>query len=67
MSLITIVQNLATLITGPFGVSAIILAIAGTFIAAALHFVPGRAGFVSFACGAMAYTAAWIVHTYLGS
>jgi hypothetical protein len=53
------------MITGPFGVSAIILAIAGTFIAAALHFLPGRAGFVSMGCGAVAFAAAWLVNTYL--
>lgn len=64
-SLISVVSNLAQMITGPFGVSAIILAIAGTFIAAALHFLPGRAGFVSMGCGAVAFAAAWLVNTYL--
>lgn len=65
LSLITFAQNLATFITGPFGVSIIILAVAGSFLAAALHFMPARAGFVSFGCGAVAFASAWLVQQYL--
>lgn len=43
--LYTLVQALATFITGPFGVSLIVVAVAGSFLAAALHWVP-----VNYAC-----------------
>ena len=67
LSLIQFAQNMAQFITGPFGVSIIILAVAATFLGAALHFLPARAGFVSFACGAIAFAAAWLVQQYLGA
>lgn len=64
-SLITIAQNIATMITGPFGISAIIIAVAGTALAAAMHFLPGRHIFTAIGCGAVAFTSAWLVNTYL--
>lgn len=64
-SLITIAQNIATMITGPFGVSAIIIAVSGTALAAAMHFLPGRHIFTAIGCGAVAFTAAWLVNSYL--
>lgn len=65
MSLITFVQNLATLIAGPFGISAIIVAVAGTFIAAAIHMVPVSWGWRTLACGGCAFSAAWAVNTLM--
>jgi type IV secretory pathway VirB2 component (pilin) len=67
LSLIQFAQTLAQFITGPFGISVIVLAVAGTFLAAALHMLPARAGFVSFVCGAMAFAAAWLVQQFIGA
>ena len=67
VSLISIMQNFATMVTGPFGISAIIVGIAASFVAAALHFLPPRSGFIAMGCGAGAFTAGWLVQTYLSS
>ena len=65
MSLITFIQAIATMITGPFGIGAITVAIAGTFIAAAIHMVPVSWGWRTLACGGCAFSAAWAVTTFM--
>lgn len=60
-ALYTLVQALAQFITGPFGVSLIVLAVAGSFLSAALHWVPVNYAFRSLAFGAGAFTAAYLV------
>ena len=59
--LLTLVQALATFITGPFGISVITLAVAGSFLAAALHFFRWSQAIMSLVYGAMAFSAAWAV------
>ena len=65
--LYTLVQALAVFITGPFGVSLIVVAVAGSFLAAALHWVPVNYAFRSLAFGAGAFTAAYLVGMIGGS
>lgn len=65
MSLITFFQNLAALLVGPMGISAITVAIAGCAIAAAFHIMRWSHVFEAIAAGAVAFSAAWIVTTYL--
>lgn len=60
-----IADALAQFILGPFGISLIILGVAGSFIGASMHIVPPRAGVISFVCGAMAFASAYIVRTYI--
>lgn len=63
--LASFVQALATFITGPFGISTIIVAVAATFLAAAVHMCPMNWGWRSLICGAMAFSAAWAVNTFI--
>ncbi len=65
--LYTLVQALAQFITGPFGVSLIVVAVAGSFLSAALHWVPVNYAFRSLAFGACAFTAAYLVGMIGGS
>lgn len=65
MSLLTFIQNLATFIVGPFGIGAITVAIAGTFIAAAIHMIPVSWGWRCLACGGCAFSSAWAVQTFM--
>jgi hypothetical protein len=58
----TLVQALATFLTGPFGVSLIVVAVASSFLAAALHWVPVNYAFRSLAFGAGAFSAAYLVN-----
>jgi type IV secretory pathway VirB2 component (pilin) len=67
MSLLTFAQNLAQFITGPFGVSLITLAIAGTAMAAAVHAMRWSHVFTVVFMGAIAFSAAWIVQTFLNA
>lgn len=64
-SLVGIVQNLAQFIVGPFGVSVITLAIAGSAIAASLHAMRWGHVFTAMAMGAVVFSAGWIVNTFL--
>ena len=66
MSLQTVFQNLATFITGPFGIAFIIVCVAATFLLSAAHVMAPRSGWVSFMCGIGAYTAGWLVNRILG-
>lgn len=65
MSLLTFVQSIAAFITGPFGIGAITIAVAGTAIAAGIHMCPvnwiWRAGW----CGGIAFSASWAVATFM--
>ena len=65
MSLLTFFQGLATLITGALGISAITVAIAACAIAAAFHMMRWSHVFEAIGAGAVAFSAAWIVNTYL--
>ena len=65
MSLLTFIQSLATFITGPFGIGAITVAIAATFITAAIHMCPVSWGWRTLACGGCAFSAAWAVTTFM--
>ena len=65
MSLITFFQGLATLLTSTLGIAAITTAIAGCAIAAAFHIMRWSHVFEAIAAGAVAFSAAWIVNTYL--
>lgn len=65
MSLLTFIQNLAQFISGPFGIGAITVAIAGTFIAGAIHMVPINWAWRTMFCGAAAFSAAWAVQTFM--
>jgi type IV secretory pathway VirB2 component (pilin) len=67
MSLLTFAQNLAQFITGPFGISLITLAIAGTAMAAAVHAMRWSHVFTVVFMGAIAFSAAWIVQTFLNA
>lgn len=66
MSLISFVQAIAQMIVGAFGIATITIAIAATFIAAALHMVPVAWGWRTLACGGCAFSAAWAVTTFMG-
>ena len=57
--LLTLVQAIATFIVGPFGISVITVAVAGSFLAAAMHFMPFRQAIHSLVYGAMAFSAAY--------
>lgn len=63
--LLAFAQNMAQFIVGPFGVSIITLAIAGTAMAAAVHAMRWGHVFTTIGCGACAFSAAWIVNTFL--
>lgn len=65
MTLITFFQGLATLIAGPLGIAAITVAVAGCAIAAAFHMMRWSHVFEAIAAGAVAFSAAWIVNTYI--
>lgn len=59
--LLTLVQAIATFIVGPFGISVITVAVAGSFLAAAMHFMPFHRAIHSLVYGAMAFSAAYFV------
>ena len=65
MTLITFFQNIAQLLTSTLGIAAITVAIAGCAIAAAFHIMRWSHVFEAIAAGAVAFSAAWIVNTYL--
>lgn len=65
MSLITFAQNLAMFIVGPFGISMITLAIGALALAAALAAMSWRHVFSSVFGGAILFSSAWIVNTFL--
>lgn len=62
----TLVTALATWISGPFGAAVITIAVMGTALAAALHFVQPRTVFMSLVFGAIAFSAAYFV-TLIGA
>lgn len=62
----SLVQALAQFLVGPFGISVITIAVAGSFLAAALHFCSHRTAFLSIVYGAMAFSAAYFV-TMIGA
>ncbi len=59
--LLTLVTAISTFLIGPFGIAVITLAVAGSFLAAALHFMPFRQAIHSLVYGAMAFSAAYFV------
>ena len=59
--LLAVLQNFAQSITGPFGIAAISVAIGGTAIAAAWHFLAWRHVWHTFIAGAVAFSAAAVV------
>jgi type IV secretory pathway VirB3-like protein len=65
VTLITFFQGLATLLTSTLGIAAITVAIAGCAIAAAFHIMRWSHVFEAMAAGAVAFSAAWIVQTYI--
>lgn len=65
MSLLTFFQGIATLLTTTLGIASITCAIAGCTIAAAFHIMRWSHVFEAIAAGAVAFSAAWIVNTYL--
>lgn len=58
-------QNLATFLLGPFGKSAIIMAVAMSFLGSAFHVVPRSWGWISLIFGALAFSAAYFVNTFI--
>lgn len=64
-------QNLGMAIsqflTGPFGVSMVVCAVAAMFLLAMFRVVPAMAGFLALAFGSCALSAAWAVNTFLGA
>lgn len=65
MTLIAFFQGIAALLVGPLGIAAITVAIAGCAIAAAFHIMRWSHVFEAIAAGAVAFSAAWVVNTYL--
>lgn len=65
MTLITFFQNIAALLTSTLGIAAITTAIAGCAIGAAFHLLRWSHVFEAIAAGAVAFSAAWVVNTYL--
>ena len=65
MSLLSFAQALSTFITGPFGISMITFAIAVTALAAAVGAMRWMHVFEAVFCGAILFSAAWIVTTFL--
>lgn len=55
----------ATFILGPFGIGIIVLGVVGSFMAASVHMLPPRSGFISVACGALAFVGAYFVRQYI--
>lgn len=60
-NLVTFVQNVLQLISGPFGASLMTLAVIGTFVCAGYHFIPIKWGWVTLFCSAFAFSASWII------
>jgi hypothetical protein len=65
MTLITFFTGIATLLTSTLGIAAITVAIAGCAICAAFHLLRWSHVFEAIAAGAVAFSAAWIVTTFL--
>lgn len=65
-SLTAFVQAVTQFITGPFGISLIVIAVCAMFLAAMFRAVPVMSGFVALFLGACAMSAAWAVNTFLG-
>lgn len=65
MTLIAFFQGLAALLTSTLGIAAITVAIAGCAIGAAFHMMRWSHVFEAIAAGAVAFSAAWIVNTFL--
>lgn len=57
--LLSVVQQLANFIIGPFGISMIGLGVGGCFIAAMVNMMPVTVAYRAMYCGAGAYSAAW--------
>ena len=59
--LLALVQAISTFLIGPFGIAVITIAVAGSFLAAAMHFMPFSRAIHSLVYGAMAFSAAYFV------
>lgn len=57
--LLSVVQQLANFIIGPFGVSMIALGVGGSFLAALVNMMQVSTAYRAMYCGAGAYSAAW--------
>lgn len=60
-------QTLATFIVGPFGVSMITLAIGGVALLCALHAMRWSHLWETVFAGAILFSSAWVVTTFLGA
>lgn len=65
MTLLAFAQALATFIEGPFAISFVTFAIAACALGAALGAMRWSHVFEAVACGAILFSAAWIVTTFL--
>ena len=65
MTLLQFIQNLSTFILGPFGISLITVAVAGTAMGAIIGWCRLVRIFEVLGGGAVALSAAWIVSTFL--
>lgn len=60
-----IVDAIAQFILGPWGISLIVVGVAGSFLAASVHMIPPRSGIVALGCGVAAFVGAYVVRTYI--
>ena len=63
--MIAFFQGIAQLLTSTLGIAAITVAISGCAIGAAFHIMRWSHVFEAIAAGAVAFSASWIVTTYL--
>lgn len=67
MSLLTFMQNIASFLVGPFGISAITVAIGLTAMCAGYEICRWKRVGEAIVSGAILFSSAWIVHTWLGA
>lgn len=64
--LVSMLTAVAQFLVGPFGIALIVVAVAGSFLAAMFRLCSPLTGFVCMGLGAAALSAAYMVNTFLG-